>query len=60
VLLASLERELLVAARAEIARMASRHTVLLAGPGADAAIAEGMGARLLPGGPLESAADVSV
>jgi MerR family transcriptional regulator, light-induced transcriptional regulator len=60
VVLSSLAREPLVAARAEIARMASHHSVVLAGPGADAAMAERAGARLLAGGPLEAAAAVSV
>jgi MerR family transcriptional regulator, light-induced transcriptional regulator len=60
VVLSSLAREPLVAARAKIARMASEHTVLLAGPGADAAMAARAGARLVAGGPLEAAADVSV
>ena len=60
VVLSSLAREPLVAAEAEIARMASSRSVLLAGPGADAELAERAGARLLTGGPLEAAAGVPV
>ena len=60
VVISSLARELLAVAQAEIARMASSHTVLLAGPGADAAMAEQVNGRLLAGGPLEAAAEVSV
>lgn len=60
VVLSSLAREPLRATQAEIARLASRHTVLLAGPGADAALAARAGARLLAGGPLEAAAEMSV
>jgi hypothetical protein len=40
--------------------MASQHTVLLAGPGADPAMAARAGARLLAGGPLEAADSVSL
>jgi methanogenic corrinoid protein MtbC1 len=60
VVLSSLAREPLAAAGVDIARLATRHNVFLAGPGADAATAEGVGASLLAGGPLEAAADVSV
>jgi MerR family transcriptional regulator, light-induced transcriptional regulator len=60
VVLSSLAREPLDAAEADIARMASSHLVLLAGPGADAAVADRVSARLLAGGPLEAAAEVSV
>jgi methanogenic corrinoid protein MtbC1 len=59
VVISSLAREPLVAAAAEIARMASSRPVLLAGPGADAELAERSSARLLAGGPLEAAAGVS-
>jgi MerR family transcriptional regulator, light-induced transcriptional regulator len=59
VVLSALVREPLAAAEAEIARMASERAVLLAGPGADAALAEQTGARLLGGDPLEAAAAVS-
>jgi MerR family transcriptional regulator, light-induced transcriptional regulator len=59
VVISSLAREPLAAADAEIARMASSHAVLLAGPGADAAMAEHVNARLLTGDPLEAAAQVS-
>lgn len=60
VVISSLAREPLAAAEAGLARMASSHPVLLAGPGADAAMAEQVNARLLAGGPLEAAAEVSV
>jgi MerR family transcriptional regulator, light-induced transcriptional regulator len=59
VVVSSLARDPLVAVAPEIARMAASHTVLLAGPGADAGTAERVGARLLAGGPLEAAADVA-
>jgi MerR family transcriptional regulator, light-induced transcriptional regulator len=59
VVLSSLTREPLVEAAAEIARMASSRPVLLAGPGADAELAERARARLLAGGPIEAAAGVS-
>jgi hypothetical protein len=38
--------------------MAASRPVLLAGPGADAELAERSKARLLAGGPIEAAADV--
>ncbi len=60
VVLSSLAREPLVEAEAEIARMASSRPVLLAGPGADAELAERAQARLLTGGPLDAAAEVPV
>jgi methanogenic corrinoid protein MtbC1 len=60
VVVSALAREPLDAARAEIARMAARHTVLLAGPGADAEMAARAGARLLAGGPLEAADELAV
>ena len=59
VVLSSLAREPLAAAAAEIARMASSRAVVLAGPGADAELAKRASARLLTGGPLEAAAEVS-
>ena len=59
VVLSSLAREPLVAAEAEIARMASSRAVVLAGPGADAELAKRASARLLTGGPLEAAAELS-
>ena len=59
VVLSSLAREPLVATEAEIARMASSRAVALAGPGADAELAERASARLLTGGPLEAAAALS-
>ena len=59
VVLSSLTRDPLAGAAAEIARMASTRPVLLAGPGADAELAERSRARLLAGGPLEAAAEVS-
>ena len=59
VVLSSLAREPLVATEAEIARMASSRAVALAGPGADAELAKRASARLLTGGPLEAAAELS-
>ena len=59
VVLSSLAREPLAAAAAEIAQMASSRPVLLAGPGADAELAERSRARLLAGGPTEAADEVS-
>jgi DNA-binding transcriptional MerR regulator len=59
VVLSSLAREPLRAAEAEIARMASSRAVTLAGPGADAELAARANARLLTGGPLEAAAELS-
>ena len=59
VVLSSLAREPLVAAAAEIARMAASRPVLLAGPGADAELAERSRARLLAGNPIEAADEVS-
>jgi DNA-binding transcriptional MerR regulator len=59
VVVSSLAREPLVAAAAEIARMASSRPLLLAGPGADAELAERSRARLLAGSPIEAAAEVS-
>ena len=59
VVLSSLTREPLAAAAAEIAQMASSRPVLLAGPGADAELAERSRARLLAGGPTEAASEVS-
>jgi len=55
VVLSSLTREPLVAAAAQIARMASTRPVLLAGPGADAELAERSRARLLAGDPIDAA-----
>jgi hypothetical protein len=43
----------------EIARIAALRPVLLAGPGADAELTERSGARLLAGGPIEAADEVS-
>jgi DNA-binding transcriptional MerR regulator/methylmalonyl-CoA mutase cobalamin-binding subunit len=59
VVLSSLTREPLVAAVTEIARMAASRPVLLAGPGADAELAERSSARLLTGSPIEAADEVS-
>ena len=59
VVLSSLAREPLAAAAAEIAQMASSRPVLLAGPGADAELAERSRARLLAGSPIEAADEVS-
>ena len=59
VVLSSLARDPFVAAAAEIARMAASRRVLLAGPGADAELAERSNARLLAGDPLEAADEVS-
>ena len=55
VVLSSLAREPLLAAATEIAQMAASRPVLLAGPGADAELAERSGARLLAGNPIEAA-----
>ncbi len=60
VVVSSLTREPLLAAVTEIARMAAARPVLLAGAGADAELAERSGARLLDGGPIEAAEEVSV
>jgi MerR family transcriptional regulator, light-induced transcriptional regulator len=59
VVLSSLARDPFVAAAAEIARMAASRPVLLAGPGADAELAERSNARLLAGDPLAAAAELS-
>jgi DNA-binding transcriptional MerR regulator len=59
VVLSSLRRDPLAGAAAEITQLASSRPVLLAGPGADAEVAERTGARLLAGGPIEAAGDVS-
>src|SRR4051794_91044 len=59
VVLCSLTHEPLAAAAAEIAQMASSRPVLLAGPGADAEVAERSRARLLAGDPIEAAGEVS-
>ena len=59
VVLSSLTRDPLAAAAAEIAQMAASRPVLLAGPGADAELAERSRARLLAGGPIEAAGEVS-
>jgi methanogenic corrinoid protein MtbC1 len=59
VVLSSLTRDPLERAANEIAHMASSRPVLLAGPGADAELAERTGARLLTGGPIGAAAEVS-
>ena len=59
VVLSSLTRDPLAGAAAEITQLASSRPVLLAGPGADADVAERTGARLLAGGPIEAAGDVS-
>ena len=59
VVLSSLAREPLVAAAAEIAQMAASRPVLLAGPGADAQLAERSRAQLLAGSPIEAADKVS-
>ena len=59
VVLSSLTRDPLAAAAAAITQLASSRPVLLAGSGADAELAERTGARLLAGGPIEAAGDVS-
>ena len=59
VVLASLTRDPLAGAAAEIARIADSRPVLLAGPGADAEVAERSRARLLAGGPIEAAGELS-
>ena len=59
VVLSSLAREPLAAAATEIAQIAASRPVLLAGPGADAELAERSGARLLAGNPIEAADEVS-
>ena len=59
IVLSSLTREPLAAAAAQIARMASTRPVLLAGPGADAQLAERSQARLLPGSPIDAADEMS-
>ena len=59
VVLSSLAREPLAAAVTEIAQMAASRPVLLAGPGADAELAEHSRARLLAGNPIEAADEVS-
>ena len=59
VVLASLTREPLAEAAAEIAQMASSRPILLAGAGADAEVAKRSKARLLAGGPIEAAGEVS-
>ncbi len=60
VVVSSLTREPLLAAVTEIAQMAAARPVLLAGAGADAELAERSRARLLDGGPIEAAEEVSV
>jgi hypothetical protein len=57
--LSSLTRDPLDKAANEIAHMASSRPVLLAGPGADAELAERASARLLTAGPIEAAGEVS-
>jgi DNA-binding transcriptional MerR regulator len=59
VVLSSLTRDPLDKAANEIAQMASSRPVLLAGPGADAELAERANARLLTAGPIEAAGEVS-
>ena len=59
VVLSSLAREPLAVSQTEIARMGSSRAVALAGPGADAELAALANARLLTGGPLEAAAQLS-
>ena len=59
VVLSSLTHEPLAAAVTAIAQMAASRPVLLAGPGADAKLAERSGARLLAGNPIGAADDVS-
>jgi hypothetical protein len=57
--LSSLAREPFAAAATEIARMAASRRVLLAGPGADAKLAERSRARLLTGSPIDAADEMS-
>jgi DNA-binding transcriptional MerR regulator len=59
IVLSSLTREPLAAGEPCIARMAALRPVLLAGPGADAELAERSSARLLGGNPIEAADAVS-
>jgi MerR family transcriptional regulator, light-induced transcriptional regulator len=59
VVLSSLAPKPLAAAATEIAQLAASRTVLLAGPGADAELAERTRARLLAGNPIEAADEVS-
>ena len=58
VVLSSLTREPLAAAVTEIAQIAASRPVFLAGPGADAELAERSRARLLAGNPSEAADEV--
>ena len=48
-----------MAAVSEIARMAASWPVMLAGPGADAELAERARARLLAGSPIDAADEVA-
>src|SRR5829696_5770679 len=59
VVLSSLTRDPLAAAVTEIAQIAASRPVFLAGPGADAELAERSRARLLAGNPIEAADEVS-
>lgn len=59
VVLASVAAERLQAVEHRLAELARDHAVYLAGDGAEEAIAERVGARLLRGGPLEAPADLA-
>jgi DNA-binding transcriptional MerR regulator/methylmalonyl-CoA mutase cobalamin-binding subunit len=60
VVLSSFAREPLVESVTEIAQLAASRLVVLAGPGADAELAERARARLLAGDPIEAADELSV
>jgi DNA-binding transcriptional MerR regulator len=60
VVLSSFAREPLVESVTEIAQLAASRPVVLAGPGADAELAERARARLLAGDPIEAADELSV
>ena len=59
VVLSALIRDSLAAVSSEIARLAQKVPVHLAGAGADARLAERTGAHLLEGGPIEAAAGLA-
>ena len=59
IVLAALERDHFQRAAKPIKRLAASHDVALGGAGADARLAERLGARTLPGGPIEAAAAVA-
>ena len=59
VVLSALTRDSIAAVSPEIARLAKKVPVHLAGAGADARLAKRIGAHLLEGGPLEAAAGLA-